>query len=95
MARKQMFTREIVTHEAVCTIFDMSSATMRDEIYVTEETEKGAALVEVREDNETSNLKILEVKEVREVRKMYGMYIKDFLAAAIELDPDTRKPLEK
>ena len=90
-----MFTREIVSHEAVCTVFDMASAAMREETYVTEETEKGAALAEVREEYETETVKILEVKAVREVRKMYGMYIKDFLAAAIELDPETRKPLEK
>ena len=95
MARRPMFSREITTTFAVCSIFDMSAKTMSEAEYPTEETEREKMLTDVRENYETETVKILSVNDVKTVRKMYGMYIEDFIRAAMELDPETRKPLEK
>lgn len=42
---------------------------------------------------EGSNLKPVHVSETNVVEKLYGMSEKAFMDSAIELDPETRKPL--
>ena len=56
---------------------------------VTEEKDAVKALSKVI----PANLVIINVTDFHKVENLYGMTVADFMANAVELDPQTRKPL--
>lgn len=40
-----------------------------------------------------AELVIIDIKSFEKVEKLYGITVADFMANAVELDPNTRKPL--
>lgn len=42
-----------------------------------------------------AELVIIDIKSFEKVEKLYGITVADFMANAVELDPNTRKPLAK
>ena len=58
---------------------------------VTEEKDAVKALAKVLPED----LVIINVVSLEKVENLYGMTVADFMAHAVELDPQTRKPITK
>ena len=96
MARAPMVTRELTGTEANVLVVDPVNAatdykqfTIQGKYKTTEHLLK--AIKKVYEDETCKIVKIIDSKEVH---KLYGMPTEHFYAHAIELDPETRKPIE-
>lgn len=95
MARKQMITREIKGIE-----YKVKAVTSDDEIvkvYIELPASLDAKKVryELEKACEEKGVDMVKVLDTVETTHMYGMEIADFMAQAIELDPETRSPLKK
>lgn len=95
MSRIDMVTRTVLATKVVFTVAKISEQTIEE----MEATVKGtyddtAKLLKVL-DKKFSNdeLKVLAVKSFDEVQTLYGMKTEDFIANAVELEPETRKPI--
>lgn len=95
MARQYPFTRTIATQKVTALVFDKETAepsnitiTLPANINEPAKLEKAAAKVINK-----GNIKFIEVVDVVLEEKLYGISLEDFLAHAVELDPETRKPL--
>lgn len=53
------------------------------------------ALKDVQKAYDTDDFKNVKIVDHQRVDKLYGMWEEDFIANAMELDPETRKPIEK
>lgn len=97
MARASMVTRELIGTEAkVLTVDTVKAATGYTTITVQGKYKTEQNLLKaIKKIYETPELQIVKVVEFKEVHKLYGMPTKDFYKNAIELDPTTRKPLNK
>ena len=96
MSRAPMVTRELIGTEANVLVVDTVNAatdykhvTIQGKYKTTEYLLK--AIKKVYEDETRKIVKIIDSKEVH---KLYGMPTEQFYAHAIELDPETRKPIE-
>ena len=96
MARAPMVTRELIGTEANVLVVDPVNAatgykqfTIQGKYKTTEYLLK--AIKKVYEDETCKIVKIIDSKEVH---KLYGMPTEQFYTHAIELDPETRKPIE-
>ena len=96
-ANEKMFTREIAYTTAVCKVINVNAEnTETKEFTLPIETDDAArAKAFLKKYKETDEMLIVSVQELKIVRKMYGCTIEDFLKVAKELDPETRKPLNK
>ena len=95
MARQYPFTRTIATQKVTTLVFDKETAepsnitiTLPANITEPAKLEKAAAKVINK-----GNIKFIEVIDTVLEEKLYGISLEDFLAHAVELDPETRKPL--
>ena len=91
-----MVTRELIGTEANVLVVDTVNAatgykqfTVQGKYKTTEHLLK--AIKKVYEDETRKIVKIIDSKEVH---KLYGMATEQFYTHAIELDPETRKPIE-
>lgn len=97
MARAPMVTRELIGTEAkVLTVdtekalTDYASITVQGKYKTSEHLLKA-----IKKVYETPSLQIVKVVEFKEVHKLYGMPCAEFYKNAVELYPETRKPITK
>lgn len=91
-----MVTRELIGTEANVLVVDTVNAatdykqfTIQGKYKTTEHLLKA-----IKKIYETDACRIVKVINSDEVHKLYGMPTEQFYAHAIELDPETRKPIE-
>lgn len=96
MARAPMVTRELIGTEANVLVVDTANAatdyrefTVPGKYRTTEHLLKA-----IKKVHETDTYRVVKVIDFKEVHKLYGMPIAQFYTHAIELDPETRKPIE-
>lgn len=95
MARAPMVTRELIGTEANVLTVDTEKAET-NYVNVTVQGKYKTAeylLKKIKAVYETENLQIVKVVDYKEVHKLYGMPCEEFYKNAVELDPETRKPL--
>lgn len=96
MARVAMVTREFTTTNATCKFFDIASTTITEKVIAIPanvDPEKVDNYIRKTYDNEKQ--RFIMVESTEKVCKLYGMTVETFLANSVELDPETRKILEK
>lgn len=95
MARERVVSRTINAIEvsAIC----MNIETMENSVEVLNLTgdvpSNDVLLKKLRKEYETTTYKVVAIKDVKVYEKLYGMPEVKFLEYAVELDPETRKPL--
>ena len=96
MARAPMVTRELIGTEANVLVVDtVNAATDYREFTVPGKYRTTEHLLKaIKKVHETDTYRIVKVIDSKEVHKLYGMPIAQFYTHAIELDPETRKPIE-
>lgn len=97
MARAPMVTRELIGTEAnVLTVDTEKAETNYANITVQGKYKTAENLLKaIKKIYETDNLQIVKVVDYKKVHKLYGMPCEEFYKNAVELDPETRKPLAK
>ena len=97
MARAPMVTRELIGTEAkVLTVDTEKASTDYADITVQGKYKTAEHLLKaIKKVYETSSLQIVKVVDFKEVHKLYGMPCAQFYKEAVELNPETRKPIEK
>ena len=97
MAKERMITRTITDTVVVALCMNTETCEVSRETYhcgnvgTDEKTlEKG-----LKEIFDTDNFKIVKIEEIKEDTRLYGMSETDFMENAVELDPETRKPLQE
>lgn len=94
MARERMVTRTIE-----CTLVEflavdiVTTNTRKDYTYVTGNVAPEKMLEAVKRLEETDTCKVVAILSQERHDRLYGMKEQDFFSLAIELDPETRKPL--
>ena len=96
MAREAMVTRTIVGTKALCMVVDINAGETMTKQYTIGSTFKDEqklfkALEKVV--NTEDGIKLVHILESETVEKLLGMPEADFIAHAVELDPETRKRL--
>lgn len=95
MAKKYPFTRTIKKQTVVCLVFDKNTAEASNTTVTfpapIEDEKKLFKACEKALDNEKTRL--IEIIDTRIEEKVYGLTAEQFMAAAVELDPKTRKPI--
>ena len=95
MARERAVTRTINAIEvsAIC----MDIETMENTVEVLSLTgdlpSDEQLLKKLRKVYETNTYKVVAIKDIKTTEKLFGMPEVKFLEYAVELDPETRKPL--
>ena len=93
--KKYAFTRTISKQNVVCLVFDKETAEAGNTTVVISpviaDTKKLEKAVAAKLDND--KIKFIEIVDVLVDEKVYGLTLDAFMAAAVELDPKTRKPL--
>ena len=97
MAKKYPFTRTISSQKVDALVFDKETAEPFNMVVhvapvVNDESKLEKAVAKLI-DNEQH--KFIDIVHVETVNKCYGVTLEDFMAAAVELDPETRKPLSE
>ena len=97
MAKKFPFTRTISSQKVDALVFDKETAEPFNMVVhvapvVNDESKLEKAVAKLI-DNEQH--KFIDIVHVELVNKCYGVTLEDFMAAAVELDPETRKPLSE
>lgn len=93
--KKYPFTRTISTQNVIALVFDKETAeamnvnvTIAPVITDTKKLEKAVAA-----KLDTDKIKFIEIVDVSVDEKVYGLTLDAFMSNAVELDPQTRKPL--
>ena len=97
MARAPMVTRELIGTEAKVLTVDTEKA-LTDYANITVQGKYKTPehlLKAIKKVYETPSLQIVKVVEFKEVHKLYGMPCAEFYKNAVELVPETRKPITK
>ena len=96
MSRAPMVTRELIGTEANVLVVDtVNAATDYREFTIQGKYKTTDYLLKaIKKVYETDACRIVKVIDSKEVHKLYGMPTDQFYAHAIELDPETRKPIE-
>lgn len=96
MARAPMVTRELIGTEAKVLTVDTDKAETGYTTITVQGKYKTAEnlLKAIKKVYETDTLQIVKVVDFKEVHKLYGMPCAEFYKNALELDPETRKPVE-
>lgn len=91
-----MVTRELIGTEANVLVVDtVNGATDYREFTVLGKYKTTKHLMKaIKKAHETDTYWIVKVIDSKEVHKLYGMPIAQFYSHAIELNPETRKPIE-
>lgn len=96
MARAPMVTRELIGTEVNVLVVDTVNAetNYRDFLIPGKYKTTEHLLEAIKKVHETDTYKIVKVIHSKEVHKLYGMPCAQFYSHAIELDLETRKPIE-
>lgn len=96
MARVDMVTRELVGTQAHVLLVDLDTNTTKEGDYTLKGKYKTAEglLKALKKAYNTETVQIVKVISFAPVHKLYGMKSEDFYSHAIELNTETRKPLE-
>lgn len=96
MARKPMVTRTFITTQAVVLCLDIVKAEPFNKVVALPRTYKDEKklMQAVEEAVNTDEVKAVHVVSKTEVETLYGMTEADFIKYAVELDAETRKPLD-
>lgn len=96
MARKPMVTRTILTTEVNVLCLDVTTAEPFNKVITLPRTYKDEKklMKVVEEAVNTETVKAVHVVSKHEVETLYGMSEAEFIAHAVELDPETRKQIE-
>lgn len=93
--KKYPFTRTISKQNVIALVFDKETAeatninvTIAPVITDTKKLEKAVAA-----KLDTDKIKFIEIVDVSVDEKVYGLTLDAFMSNAVELDPQTRKPL--
>lgn len=97
MARAPMVTRELIGTEAKVLTVDTEKATTDYADFTVQGKYRTAEHLfkAIKKVYETPSLQIVKVVDFKEVHKLYGMPCAEFYKNAVELNPETRKPIEK
>lgn len=97
MARKPMVTRELKGVQAKVLKLDLEAEHVTEDTLTLKGKYKTAEnlLKALQKAYDTDKVKIMKVIEFSQVYKVYGMPEEQFYSNAVEIDPETRKPIEK
>lgn len=97
MARQVMFTREVgytVATAMVCRVKQAKVETVEVNLPIeTDDTTRALAYMQ-KYMQDAENVYV-SVTALRTEKKLYGCTLDKFMSVAVELDPTTRKPLDK
>lgn len=96
MARKPMVTRTITTTKVNVLCMNIQTAEPFNKVITLPRIYKDerTLMKRVKEVVENETVKAVHIVDKREIETLYGMTEQAFIEKAIELDPETRKPLE-
>lgn len=96
MARKPMITRTLISTKATVLCLNVETAEPTNETFELARTFKDndKLMKALKEKYESDTTKLVHIVDTAEVEKLYGMSETDFMLNAVELDPNTRKPLK-
>lgn len=94
MARKPMVTRSVKGTRVTLMALDIETAEPLNITYVVTKHYKNdeVLLKRLKEVHDTDTVKLVAIVAKESVNTLYGMPEDDFMANAIELDPQTRQP---
>lgn len=97
MARKPMVTRELIgTSATVLTVKVSTEQTDTVTLNIKGKYKTPENLLKaLQKAYQTDDFRILKVVDFKPTRKLYGLPENQFFSEAVELDPDTRKPLSE
>lgn len=95
MARERMVTRTItnITVKALCMDTDTCEVSRNTYSIGNIETDEKIMLKVTQQLYETDTFKIVKIEDYDITERLFGMSEVDFMKYAIELNPETRKPL--
>ena len=95
MAREKMVTRTIDYTRATVLCMDTETCNVSRETYIITGKEKDldALLTPLQHKYQSDTFRLVKVEEAETFEALYGMPEEDFIRNAIQLDPETRKPL--
>lgn len=95
MARERAVTRTINAIEvtAICMNIETMESSEETLSLTGDVPSNDVLLKKLRKVYETNNYKVVAIKDIKTTEKLFGMKEVDFLKYAVELDPETRKPL--
>lgn len=96
MARERQVTRTINAIEVVAICMSIKDMTPCEKtLSLTGDTPNNEqAMKQLKKIYETEDFKVVAVKEINVTEKLFGMSEIDFLKYAVELDTETRKPIQ-
>lgn len=97
MARKPMVTRELIgTSATVLTVKVSTEQTDTVTLNIKGNYKTPENLLKaLKKAYETDDFRLLKVVDFQPTRKLYGLPENQFFSEAVELDPETRKPLSE
>ena len=97
MARERQVTRTINSIEvtAICMNIETSEVENKTLTLTGDTPTDEQALKQLKKLYETNIFKVVAVKDIKVTEKLFGMSEIDFLKYAVELDTETRKPIEQ
>ena len=96
MAREAMVTRTVIGTKATCMVVDINAGETMTKVYTVGgnfDDEKKLFKAVEKVANLEEGIKLVHIIESTKVEKLLGMPEADFIAHAVELDPETRKRL--
>ena len=94
--RTPMVTREFTTVSATCKFFEIASGTLVDKVItIPSNIDSDSYDKYIRKNYDNNEQRFVLVDKCDKVTKLYGMTVEQFLENAVELDSDTRKPIEQ
>lgn len=107
MARRAIVTRTVSGTQVTVLGLNVETAEPENRTYVlsgtytkvaedkTESFDEKKALKDVKKAYDTEDFKNVKIVDHQQVDKLYGMWEEDFIANAMVLDPQTRKPIDQ
>lgn len=96
MSRERMITRNITQVKVSVVAVDLKTNELTESVFIGNpmfSNDDTKQLNYIKKHNDTSDYLVVKIKEQKETERLLGMYEKDFINQAFELDPITRKPL--
>lgn len=95
-----LVTRAVVGTEATIKVVDLATDAISTEVVVIDKKFEADEKAKVRKAvdklfADREDVAVVTVVDFKQVNKLFGVKQEIFMANAIELDPETRKPLEK
>ena len=96
MARERMVTRNVTEVEVYALCVDLTSNEVVESVFIGNPmyaTDIEKQLNYIKKHNDSEEMLIVKINKQVENERLLGMYEKDFISQAFELDPLTRKPI--